>query len=81
MMSWSQDLAQLLHKVADHDGLGQKAVHAALQCVAAVLAATVNTLLTEIKAGNFANYGGKIDTLGLVSANPVKSPTTWAKSL
>lgn len=21
-------------------------------------------------AGNFANYGGKIDTLGLVSANP-----------
>ena len=31
------------------------------------LAATVNTLLTEIKAGNFANYGGKVETLGLVS--------------
>ena len=28
---------QLLHKVADHDGLGQKAVHAAFQCVAAIL--------------------------------------------
>ena len=31
------------------------------------LAATVNTLLTEIKAGNFANYGGKVETLGLDS--------------
>ena len=31
------------------------------------LAATVNTLLTVIKAGNFANYGGKVETLGLVS--------------
>ena len=31
------------------------------------LAATVNTLLTEIKAGNFANFGGKVETLGLVS--------------
>ena len=31
------------------------------------MAATVNTLLTEIKAGNFANYGGKVETLGLVS--------------
>ena len=31
------------------------------------LAATVNTLLSEIKAGNFANYGGKVETLGLVS--------------
>ena len=32
------------------------------------LAATVNTLLTEVKDGSFA--GGKVDTLGLVSANP-----------
>ncbi len=31
------------------------------------LAATVNTMLTETVAGNFANYGGKIETLGLVS--------------
>ena len=32
-----QDLAHLLHKVGDHDGLGQEAVHAAFQGVAAVL--------------------------------------------
>lgn len=31
------------------------------------LATTVNTLLTEIKAGNWNNYAGKIDNLGLVS--------------
>ncbi|MBQ8653606.1 MAG: BMP family ABC transporter substrate-binding protein [Clostridia bacterium] len=32
------------------------------------LAATVNTLLTEtVLNGNFANYGGKVQTLGLVS--------------
>ncbi|MGN0747229.1 MAG: BMP family protein [Aristaeellaceae bacterium] len=31
------------------------------------LAATVNTLLSETVAGNFANYGGKVETLGLVS--------------
>ena len=35
--SGSQNFVQLLHKVADHDGLGQKAVHAAFQRVAAVL--------------------------------------------
>ena len=34
------------------------------------LAPTVKTMLSEVVAGNFANYGGKIDTLGLVSANP-----------
>ena len=28
------------------------------------------TMLSEVVAGNFANYGGKIDTLGLVSDNP-----------
>ncbi len=31
------------------------------------LGATVNTLLSEIVAGNFANYGGKVETLGLVN--------------
>ena len=35
------------------------------------LAATVNTLLTEIKAGNFASFGGKVETLGLVSGTDV----------
>ena len=34
------------------------------------LGATVNTLLSEIAAGNFANYGGKIETLGLIGTDP-----------
>ena len=34
------------------------------------LAATVDAILTEVQAGNFAQYGGQIGTLGLVSANP-----------
>ena len=49
------------------------------------LAATVNTLLTEVFAGNWDNYGGKIDTLGLVSDNPTENyvqipmeSTQWA---
>ena len=49
------------------------------------LAATVNTLLTETTKGNFANYGGKVETLGLVSGedaslNYVGLPesTQWA---
>ena len=49
------------------------------------LAATVNTMLTEIFAGNWDNYGGKIETLGLVGENPtdnyVQIPmesTQWA---
>ena len=49
------------------------------------LAPTVDHMLTEIAAGNFANYGGKIDTLGLISgddpaANYVQIPmetTQW----
>ena len=44
------------------------------------LAATVNTLLSEIKAGNFANYGGKVDTLGLVSAVPTENYVQLAGS-
>ena len=34
------------------------------------LAPTVKHMLSEVVAGNFSNYGGKIETLGLVSANP-----------
>ena len=34
------------------------------------LAATVNTLLAEVAAGNFANYGGQVATLGLVGTDP-----------
>jgi basic membrane protein A len=44
------------------------------------LAPTVEHMLEEIAAGNFANYGGKIETLGLISAddpdsNYVQIPT------
>ena len=34
------------------------------------LAATVKTMLSEVQAGNFANHGGKIETLGLISEDP-----------
>ena len=34
------------------------------------LAATVNTVLTDIQAGKWSDYAGKIDNLGLVSENP-----------
>ena len=52
------------------------------------LAPTVEHMLTEVAAGNFANYGGKIETLGLVSgddpaANYVQIPmesTQWSDS-
>ncbi len=52
------------------------------------LAATVNTLLSEVVAGNFANYGGKIVTMGLVdgadpSLNYVQIPaetTQWSEA-
>lgn len=35
------------------------------------LAATVKHMLSEIAAGNFANYGGKVENLGLVSGDDV----------
>ena len=52
------------------------------------LAPTVEHMLTEVAAGNFFNYGGKIETLGLVSgddpeANYVQIPmesTQWSDS-
>lgn len=34
------------------------------------LAATVNTVLTDIKGGKWSDYAGKIDNLGLISENP-----------
>ena len=51
------------------------------------LAPTVKHMLSEIQAGNFANYGGKIETLGLISgddpeANYVQIPmesTQWGE--
>ena len=52
------------------------------------LAPTVEHMLSEVAAGNWANYGGKIETLGLVSgddpeANYVQIPmgtTQWSDS-
>ena len=52
------------------------------------LAPTVDHMLTEFSAGNWANFGGKIETLGLVSgddpeANYVQIPmesTQWSDS-
>ena len=44
------------------------------------LAATVKTLLDETKAGNFANYGGKVLNLGLVSAEPTENYVQLAGS-
>ncbi|MBP3736971.1 MAG: BMP family ABC transporter substrate-binding protein, partial [Lachnospiraceae bacterium] len=47
------------------------------------LAATVNTLLTAIRDGEWANYAGKIENLGMVSENSdenyvqLPSTTTW----
>ena len=34
------------------------------------LAPTVKTMLTAVVSGNFGEYGGKVDNLGLVSENP-----------
>ena len=34
------------------------------------LAATVNTVLTDIRDGKWSDYAGKIDNLGMVSENP-----------
>ena len=50
------------------------------------LGATVNTLLSAIQEGNWAEYAGKIETLGLVSENPeenyvqLPSTTSWGDS-
>jgi basic membrane protein A len=37
------------------------------------LAPTVNTLLRAIKAGEWADYAGQIQNLGLVSENPAEN--------
>ena len=44
------------------------------------LAATVNTLLSGIKAGEWANYVGKIETLGLVGTDPAANYVQIAPS-
>ena len=44
------------------------------------LGATVNTLLTETAAGNWANYGGKVENLGLVGEDPAANYVQIAPS-
>jgi len=44
------------------------------------LGATVDTLLSEIAAGNFANYGGQVATLGLVGTEPAANYVQLAPS-
>ncbi len=44
------------------------------------LAATVDTLLAETIAGNFANYGGKVESLGLVGEDPAANYVQLAGS-
>ena len=44
------------------------------------LAATVNTMLSEVAAGNWANYGGQVATLGLVGTDPVANYVQIAPS-
>ena len=44
------------------------------------LGATVDTLLSEIAAGNFANYGGQVATLGLVGNDPAANYVQIAPS-
>ena len=44
------------------------------------LGATVNTLLAETVAGNFANYGGKVEALGLVGTDPAANYVQLAPS-
>jgi len=44
------------------------------------LAATVDTLLSEVVAGNFANYGGKVESLGLVGTEPTANYVQLAGS-
>ncbi len=44
------------------------------------LAATVDTMLAETIAGNFANYGGKVEALGLVGEDPAANYVQLAGS-
>ena len=44
------------------------------------LGATVNTVLAETVAGNFANYGGKVESLGLVGTDPAANYVQLAPS-
>ena len=44
------------------------------------LAATVNTVLTDLAAGKWDNYSGKVTTLGLISKNPSENYVALGES-
>ena len=63
-----QNFAQFLHKVADHDGLGQKAIHAAFQGIAAVLVECVGSHgkdrdLCQCRVAQCADLAGDLDAV------------------
>ena len=81
------DGAKVIGVDVDQAGIIDGAYGAGMTVTSAMkgLAPTVQHMLEEVAAGNFANYGGKIETLGLVSgddptANYVQIPmetTQW----
>ena len=81
------DGAKVIGVDVDQAGIIDGAYGAGMTVTSAMkgLAPTVQHMLGEVAAGNFANYGGKIETLGLVSgddptANYVQIPmetTQW----
>ena len=81
------DGAKVIGVDVDQAGIIDGAYGAGMTVTSAMkgLAPTVQHMLEEVAAGNFANYGGKIETLGLVSgddteANYVQLPletTQW----
>ena len=81
------DGAKVIGVDVDQAGIIDGAYGAGMTVTSAMkgLAPTVQHMLGEVAAGNFANYGGKIETLGLVSgddptANYIQIPmetTQW----
>ena len=65
------DGAKVIGVDVDQAGIIDGAYGAGMTVTSAMkgLAPTVQHMLGEVAAGNFANYGGKIETLGLVSGN------------
>ena len=80
------DGAKVIGVDVDQAGIIDGAYGAGMTVTSAMkgLAPTVQHMLGEVAAGNFANYGGKIETLGLVSgddptANYVQIPMAMSQ--
>ena len=85
------DGAKVIGVDVDQAGIIDGAYGAGMTVTSAMkgLAPTVQHMLGEVAAGNFANYGGKIETLGLVSGDdpelnyvqiPMGEGTQWSDS-